>query len=275
MTSPGLVVSVVTFRPQLELLGRVLADLAVAASRAVEAGVVGRVDLVLVDNGPGDEWWLPLGRFGRYWSERLGEWHLLSGHGNPGYGGGHNIAFEACPGDYHLVLNPDVLLEPDSLVEGLRTLEAHGDTALLVPLVVDDDGAGHLCKSSPTVWDLFLRGFAPKVIRARFRRRMERYTLASLPLDRPVFDPPVASGCFMLLRGRSLRAIGGFDDRFFMYFEDFDLSRRISREGRIVLHPSVRIRHYGGGAARKGAAHIRMFVASAWRYFNKHGWRWW
>lgn len=273
---PRLVVSLVTFRPDLELLGRVLADLAVAAEQGVESGVVTGVALVLVDNGPGDEWRLPLERMCRHWPTRIGPVRLLSGHGNVGYGGGHNLAFRAEPGDYHLVLNPDVLMEPEALVEGLTLLDGRGDIALLAPLVVDEQGrAGHLCKGWPTVWDLFLRGFAPRVVRRRFAARMARYELADLPLDRVVFDPPVVSGCFMLLRGEALRRVDGFDERFFLYFEDFDLTRRIAREARVALLPSMRIRHYGGGAARKGAAHIRMFIASAWRFFNQHGWRGW
>ena len=271
----GLVVSLVTYRPDLELLGRVLAELAVAAERALAAGVVARVDLALVDNGPGERWREPLERLGRYWSEGLGRWHLLSGHGNAGYGGGHNLAIRSFSADYHLVLNPDALVEPDSLIEGLRFLERRREVALLAPVVIDDGVAGHLCKRMPSVWDLFLRGFAPRALRERFRRRMARYEMADIPLHRPVFDPPVVSGCFMLFRGATLRAAGGFDDRFFMYFEDYDLTRRIACQGRVVLLPSIRIHHYRGGAARKGLAHIRMFAVSAWRFFNKHGWRWW
>lgn len=271
----GLVVSLVTYRPDLELLGRVLAELAVAAERALAAGVVARVDLVLVDNGPGEAWHESLTRLGRHWPQGLGEWHVLSGHGNVGYGGGHNLAIRAFSADYHLVLNPDALLEEGSLVEGLSFLHRRGDVALLAPMVIDGGVEGHLCKALPSVWDLFLRGFAPRVLRDRFRRRMARYEMADLPLDRPVLDPPLVSGCFMLFRGPALRAAGGFDDRFFMYFEDYDLTRRITASGRVVLLPSVRIHHYRGGAARKGITHIRMFAASAWRFFNKHGWRWW
>ncbi|WP_459870435.1 glycosyltransferase family protein [Endothiovibrio diazotrophicus] len=269
-------VSLVTYHPDLELLGRVLVALTEAADRAVAAGVVERVGLVLVDNGPGDHWCEALERLGRHWPQRLGEFLLLSGQGNVGYGGGHNLASFAAPGDYHLVLNPDVLMEPEALVEGVRLLLRRADVGLVVPLVIDDAGCtGHLCKQSPTVWDLFLRGFAPAALRRRFAARLARYTLADLPLERPVFGPPVVSGCFMLLRGATLRAVGGFDERFFLYFEDFDLSRRIARLSQVVLLPDMRIRHFGGGAARKGGAHIRMFVTSAWRYFGKHGWRWW
>lgn len=273
---PSLSVSLVTYQPDLELLATTLQSLAAAVEQAREAGWIERCELLLVDNGPGERWREAVERIARHWPQALGEWRLLSGHGNVGYGRGHNLAMAAGDSDYHLVLNPDVRLAPDALTEGLAFLERRADVALLAPAVVEADGAvGHLCKGPPTVWDLFLRGFAPAPLRRLFAARMARYELSGLPMDRPCFDPAAASGCFMLMRGPALRAVGGFDDAYFMYFEDFDLTRRIAARGRVALLPSMRIHHYGGGASRKGLAHIRMFVVSAGRYFRRHGWRWW
>ena len=78
----------------------------------------------------------------------------------------------------------------------------------------------------------------------------------------------------MLSRGSVLKAVKGFDERYFLYFEDFDLSMRIRQQGRIAYLPTMKIIHGGGYAARKGFSHIRMFVCSAIRFFNTYGWRW-
>jgi GT2 family glycosyltransferase len=59
-----------------------------------------------------------------------------------------------------------------------------------------------------------------------------------------------------------------------MYFEDFDLSLRLAKEAGIAYEPAARIVHHGGGAARKGLRHVLWFVASAFRFFSRHGWRW-
>jgi GT2 family glycosyltransferase len=77
----------------------------------------------------------------------------------------------------------------------------------------------------------------------------------------------------MLARTQLLARLGGFDPRFFMYFEDYDLSLRLGRESQVAYVPSARIVHHGGEASRKGVRHIAWFVGSAWRFFARHGWR--
>ena len=81
------------------------------------------------------------------------------------------------------------------------------------------------------------------------------------------------SGCFMLLDTQVLKLVGGFNESYFLYFEDFDLSIRMRKFGELVYAPNVRIRHSGGGASRKGLSHIFAFVRSSFRFFNTHGWR--
>jgi GT2 family glycosyltransferase len=89
-----------------------------------------------------------------------------------------------------------------------------------------------------------------------------------------VWDPPIVSGCFMLFRTSVLKKLAGFDARYFLYFEDYDLSLRTHEVARVAYAPAVRVLHHGGGAARKGSAHIRMFVASAYKFFSRFGWKW-
>ena len=71
-----------------------------------------------------------------------------------------------------------------------------------------------------------------------------------------------------------LREAGGFDPRFFLYFEDYDLSLRVARKTRIAYVPAVKVVHHGGHAARKGLRHIGLFVRGAATFFRLHGWKW-
>ena len=78
----------------------------------------------------------------------------------------------------------------------------------------------------------------------------------------------------MLAPTGALLGVGGFNERYFLYFEDFDLSIRLRGEGRLLFEPAMQIVHHGGYAARKGFRHVGYFICSGIRFFNDHGWRW-
>lgn len=199
---------------------------------------------------------------------------VLSGHGNVGYGAGHNRAIRQGRGAFHLVLNHDILLDSRALLEGFHFMKSNPGVVLLSPRVSNEAGGQEfICKRTPTLLDLGLRGFAPGFVRRRFAGRLARYEMRDLTGEEPVWGVEYAGGAFMLFRRDALEALGGFDERFFLYFEDFDLSKRAAALGTVAYVPAVRIVHYGGKAARKGWLHIRLFAASALRYFAKHGWR--
>ncbi len=103
---------------------------------------------------------------------------ITSGHGNVGYGRGHNPALLRSGADYHLVLNPDVIMHDDAVYEAIVFMQSHSDVDLLAPLVTGPDGKPqYLCKRYPALLDLALRGFAPAPIRRMFRGRLERYEM--------------------------------------------------------------------------------------------------
>ena len=193
-----------------------------------------------------------------------------------GYREGHNLAIECSNSRYHLVLNPDIDLAPDALKQALDFFEEHSEAGLITPWIGDEHGQQQfLCRRYPTLLDLFARGFLPARLRRLFARRLARYEMRDRINARDiVWDPPIVSGCFMLFRTSVLKQLGGFDARYFLYFEDYDLSLRAHDVTRVVYAPAVRVLHHGGGAARKGSAHIRMFMASAYKFFNRFGWKW-
>jgi GT2 family glycosyltransferase len=97
--------------------------------------------------------------------------------------------------------------------------------------------------------------------------------MRDLPEQEPSTDIPIISGCFMLFRTAALRSVGGFDEHYFLYFEDFDLCLRVHAEGTLAYLPSMHIVHLGGNSARKGLRHIVMFARSGLRFYCTHGWR--
>ncbi len=246
------------------------------AARA--AGLLDGAVLDLVDNGAGEapvgpvEALLDAGQRGLF--DRC---TVQSMNRNLGFGAAHNRAIRSADSALHLVLNPDVELDRESLTLALEALRREPDLVAVVPFAVDEQGRpGHLCKRYPTVLDLALRGFAPFWLRRRFAARLAAYEMHDLARDPELRrSVPLASGCCLLARTAALQRVGGFDEGYFLYFEDYDLSLRLRAHGRIAYLPQMRIVHAGGGAARKGGRHLRLFLRSAWRFFGRHGWRWW
>jgi hypothetical protein len=275
----SLQISIVTHRPELKLLERCLRKLALAIAAGQEAGVMRTVHLALIDNSEDRAVADGVIKLGK---TRFGDTGVhvtyLHGHANIGYGAAHNLVLHGTGSDYHLVLNPDVELAPDALANGVRWLDEHADVGALAPLA--RDGAGrrvHLCKRYPAIFDLFLRGFAPTLLRRMWKRRLDRYEMRDI-LDhdppRDVIGIPALSGAFMLVRRDAIDRTGGFDPKFFLYFEDFDWSVRLNLITKTAFVPSVQIGHHGGHAARKGMRHIRWFVKSGFRFYRLHGWKW-
>ena len=201
------------------------------------------------------------------------EFELLAPPKNRGYGAGHNLAMASLDGTFHLILNPDVALSPRAISVALETMGVHPDCVLLAPVGSGADGTSlYLAKAFPSVWALALRAFAPIWLRRR-SRAVARYELRDQPSEivRPV---PLVSGCCMWVRRAVYDEVGGFDDIYFLYFEDFDLSMRMARYGAVIEHRELTIIHHGGKASRKGARHWLWFGVSAARFFNRWGWRW-
>ena len=254
-------VCIVTYRPDLVVLATTLGSLRLA----LEALGPSAAQVTIIDNSPSDllSEWLALNFPGFVTT-------LKVGHGNVGFGRGHNMA--TLGAQYHLVLNPDVELAPDSLAEALRFLDAHPRCGLLTPLSFAPDGdRQYLCKRFPSLLDLALRGFAPQAVRRLFRARLERYEMRDMPQDAVFWRPPIVSGCFMVFRTAVFAEAGGFDPDYFLYFEDFDLSLRVGRVTDIAFVPTVRIVHGGGHAGRKGAWHVFQFARSAFTFYRKFG----
>jgi len=271
----SLAVAIVTHAPDERLLARTLASLAEAIACARERGSLGEASLYLVDNGPPGlaPMLRDLGTAALSRAPGTGL-DVISGHGNVGFGRGHNLALAQATGARHLVLNPDVEMERDALDAALRYLEAHAEVGAVTPSARGSDGRReHLVKAHPTPGVLFVRGFMPRFLHPLFRGALDAYELRHLDWEREQKPVAIASGCFLLCRREALDAVGGFDPAYFLYFEDFDLTLRMSRVTTVAYCPQVRIVHHGGEAASKGLRHIAWFARSARRFFATHGWR--
>jgi GT2 family glycosyltransferase len=268
--------SVVLYNSSPELLQRTLESLHRSALVARAAGRLSRVSVEVVDNSSDTRFRLDVGRVIAALPQTdffIVNYSCLPD--NRGFGAGHNSVMQALASDIHLVLNPDAELAEDALCVGITSLSEDDGIALVSPRVSSVDGRQEfLCKRYPSVLALMLRAFAPRFVRRIFRSRLHRYEMRNVCNGEQEADVLLATGCFMLIPTAALRAVGGFDDDYFLYFEDFDLSLRLGGQGRLVFNPAMQIVHHGGYAARKGFKHVKYFIKSGITFFNQHGWRW-
>ena len=147
----------------------------------------------------------------------------------------------------------------------------HTDVVYMLPEVVDQNGkVQHLCKLLPTPSDLIFRRFFPFLPGAA--EKNNRYVLLDSGYDH-IMNPPCLSGCFMFMRVSTLEKYNlFFDERFFMYCEDFDLMRRLHRVGKTIYYPYVQITHAHERSSYHSFKMMCHHISSAVKYFNKYGW---
>ena len=193
---------------------------------------------------------------------------------NVGFGAGHNIAIKKSlnKSNYHLILNPDIFFKNGVLEKLHAFMEANNEVGLVMPRICYFDGSNqYLCKLLPMPLDLILRRLNLSILKVLLRSRLNRYELRFTGYDK-IMDVPHLSGCFMFIRNEVLKKIGIFDENFFMYLEDVDLSRRIHKYYRTVYYPEAIVYHEHERGSYKNCRLLRHHIVSAIQYFNKWGW---
>jgi len=195
---------------------------------------------------------------------------LSSEQGNVGFGAAHNSILPRLDAPYHIMMNPDILIEDDrSLPELIQYMNGHPDVGMAVPRIVDEKGIQqYLCRRDITFVDLVLRYIPGRF----FLTRQRWHTMQDCDYHHS-FEVPFASGCFMLVRTSVFQKLQGFDPRFFLYAEDADLTRRINQISRTVYVPAATVCHLWQRASYKSLRMMMIHVTSVWRYFRKWGFR--
>lgn len=190
-----------------------------------------------------------------------------------GYGANHNQNLAIAKGRYIVFMNADMVLTEESLSLLLELMDHHLDTGIVMAKVLNEDGSvQYLNKRYPSIVDLFLRRCVPDKLQYLFDRRLGYYEMRDVGYD-AITDVPFLSGAFMFCRTDLMRAVSGFDERFFLYFEDVDLCRRVQKTHRTVYYPDAVVMHRWDRAAHKKLKWTMVFIKSAFRYFNKWGYQ--
>lgn len=197
---------------------------------------------------------------------------IYIGSENVGYGAGHNQALRKVldsSNKYHLVLNSDVYFAPEVLDKLASYMDENQDVAQVQPNVVYPNGEmQYTCRLLPTPMDLIFRRFLPKSMTEKMN---ERYLLKFNDHTKPM-NIPYHQGSFMFFRTECFKNVGLFDERFFMYPEDIDITRRMHKHYRTMFWPEVTIVHAHRAASYKNKKMLKIHMENMIRYFCKWGW---
>lgn len=222
------------------------------------------IKLYLIDNSPTDQLKIVC-------SDPRVEY--LHNPNNPGFGASHNLAIKKAiskRAKYHFIINPDVFFTGnviDQMVDYMRNDDKIG---MMMPQILNRDGSiQNLPKLLPSPFCVLKR----KIKRPTFayEKFINQYELRQVPKD-AIYNAPILSGCFTLLNLKAIEKVGMYDDAFFMYFEDWDLSRRVHKHYKTIYFPKVSIFHEYESGANKSKKLFKIFLSSARTYFNKWGW---
>lgn len=192
---------------------------------------------------------------------------LIQMDDNTGFGYAHNQVLNMISSDYHVIINPDITFNSNVIKELVDYLEEHNDTVMITPRILNMDGTEqYLPKLSPKI--RYLLGGRFEKFGGMFSRWRNEYTMKSESITEPI-EIDFCTGCFMVVKTDVLKKLNGFDDRFFMYFEDADLTKRAKKYGKVIFYPNTFVTHEWKRESSKSLKYFMIQLSSMIKYFSK------
>lgn len=221
-------------------------------------------EVFIVDNASSD-------KSVEYLQPLFPQFQFLANPQNIGFAKANNLALEKCTGKYVLFLNPDTIVPPDCFIKCIDFLEKNLQAGALGVKMIDGnnmflrESKRGLPTPSASFWKL--TGMAALFPSSPL---FSAYYAGHLT-ENETHEVEVLSGAFMLIRKKVLDITGGFDERFFMYAEDIDLSYRILKAGyKNYYFPDTVITHFKGSSTKKDIQYVKQFYKAMSQYVRKH-----
>lgn len=239
-SNSGVVSVSVVSHLQIKLVAQLLCDLDMHCSGS-------RLELVLTLNMDED---LPFGLDDFSFPIKL-----IRNQTAKGFGSNHNQAFRQASGRYFCVLNPDIRLENNPF-DALVSCFSDSDVGVVAPLVLGPDGTiDDSARRFPTPFSIFFKALG--------RYKDIDYAIGEMP-----FHPDWVGGMCLLFLHTVFEQLGGFDERYFLYYEDVDICARLRLLGYdVLLNPQAKVTHHAQRTSRRNLTYLRWHFKSMMRFF--------
>jgi len=188
--------------------------------------------------------------------------HYVQNMNPKGFGANHNAAFELCHLPFYCVLNPDIILQGNPFPQLLGCL-INNSVDLCAPRVVAPNGQlEDSVRHFPTLRSLIQKALGGDDGRYQFE------------LNQQAFAVDWVAGMFLLFSADGFRAVSGFDEQYFLYYEDVDICARFWRAGKpVFICPSAQVIHAAQRTSHKSFRFMKWHATSMLRYFARYWWR--
>ncbi|MBT5015995.1 glycosyltransferase family 2 protein [Candidatus Peregrinibacteria bacterium] len=228
-------------------------------------------EIIVVDNGSIDE---SLPKLRELQKEKRIQ--LIESKKNLGYGQANNLGVEKAKGEFVIISNPDIFVKEDTMQKLVDYLEHHSEIGLLGPRLRYYNGEiQESCRRHMTFFDLIIkRTFLKKL--PRYKKRLKRYLMHDYD-HKTIQEVELITGAYFVMKKDVYEEVKGFDPRFFLFMEDYDLCLKLIQKGyKIIYFPLTEAEHYHKRLSSGSVFHLlgrRVFwihVSSALKYF----WKW-
>ena len=183
---------------------------------------------------------------------------------NLGFGKANNLVIPMMESKYHAIINPDIRIDSDVISDICNYMDEHPEVVLATPKILFPDGTEqHLPKLKPRFIYLLARRTP------LFKNKQLEYTMQDRTIDQPT-EIEQCTGCFAIIRSDVFKKIGGFDERFFMYMEDADLTLRAKKYGKAMFLPQFHVIHEWERSSSKNLKYLMIHISSMFKFMWKY-----
>lgn len=188
---------------------------------------------------------------------------------NLGFGKGHNQVLDKIHSKYHFIINPDIVINQNTVKALCDFMDSHPDCAICCPKVLNPDGTvQYIAKRRPTLSALLAR----RIHKGPFKKIEEKYLAKEMDHDQS-FEVEFCTGCFSVVRTDVFKKIQGFDPQYFLYFEDADITMEAKKHGKAYYTPSATVIHMWHRETAKSFKPFMLQLKSMFIYMKKWGYK--